>query len=76
MASAQLSDDEIEAMIGEDWWTDWGTERRRYVLDLLFTTAMADPHLRARLKRAESDPGRWRKLLADAVGKRLAAGDN
>jgi hypothetical protein len=77
-ASSQLSDDEIEVLIAEDWWQDWGAEKRRYVMDLLFTTAMADEHLRARLKRAEGDPGRWRRLLADAVEKRLvgSAGEN
>jgi hypothetical protein len=78
MASAQLSDDEIDSMIDEQWWRDWGVAKRRYTLDLLFTVAMADAGLRARLRQAEGDPARWRSLLADAVERRLvgAAGEN
>jgi hypothetical protein len=75
MASAELTDLDVAAMFDDPGWRDLGPERRRYVADLLYTVALSEPGLRARLDAAVAagDRMEWGTILAAAVERRLNA---
>jgi hypothetical protein len=76
--SARFDEDQLRGAIDADFWRRWSHEERCYVVDLLGSTAQADPVLHARLEAAhEAGDGRaFGDLIAEAVSRRLSAGSN